>query len=531
MQLASCWQNTRAIQRSVGVTRLASSQKSSLAMSFDSKYFKKDAASMADTTEFVVKGGTHLYADCGKAFKENNIKKIGVIGWGSQAPAQAQNLADTLQGTGITVSIGLREGSSSFKDARAVGFTEEKGTLGEMYKVIRESDLVILLISDAAQAQLYKSIFAALKPGATLGLSHGFLLGYLDSIGEKFPASNNVVAVCPKGMGPSVRRLYEQGKSQKGAGINASFAVHQDVTKTATDIALAWAVALGSPFVFKTTMTEEFKSDIYGERGILLGAVHGIVEGLFRRYSKMGMSPEEAFINSSESITGPITKKISKLGILKVYTDMSPADKKEFEIAYSASYKPAREICEEMYDEVASGNEIRSVIMAGSRHSEFPMGKIDGTYTWQVGEKVRAKRDESKIPLNPTTAGVYVATMMAQIDVLLKHKHSYSEVVNESVIEAVDSLCPYMHYKGVSFMVDNCSTTARLGSRKWAPRFDYILEQLAYPAIDAKKSPDSSLINNFLTNKVHKAVDECCTMRPSVDISLFAESTMLERTY
>jgi len=65
-------------------------------------------------------------------------------------------------------------------------------------------------------------------------------------------------------------------------------------------------------------MTEEFKSDIYGERGILLGAVHGIVEGLFRRYSKMGMSPEEAFINSSESITGPITKKISKQGILKV---------------------------------------------------------------------------------------------------------------------------------------------------------------------------------------------------------------------
>ncbi len=105
-----------------------------------------------------------------------------------------------------------------------------------------------------------------------------------------------------------------------GAGINASFAVHQDVTKTATDIALAWAVALGSPFVFKTTMTEEFKSDIYGERGILLGAVHGIVEGLFRRYTKMGMSPEEAFINSSESITGPITKKISKQGILKVNT-------------------------------------------------------------------------------------------------------------------------------------------------------------------------------------------------------------------
>ena len=81
--------------------------------------------------------------------------------------------------------------------------------------------------------------------------------------------------------------------------------------------------------------------------------------------------------------------------------------------------------------------------------------------------------------MNPTTAGVYIAMMMAQIDVLKRNGHSYSEIVNESVIEAVDSLCPYMHHKGVAFMVDNCSTTARLGSRKWAPRFDYILEQLA----------------------------------------------------
>jgi ketol-acid reductoisomerase len=59
--------------------------------------------------------------------------------------------------------------------------------------------------------------------------------------------------------------------------------VHQDVTGTATDIALGWGVALGSPFVFKTTLTEEYKSDIFGERGILLGGVHGIVESLFRR--------------------------------------------------------------------------------------------------------------------------------------------------------------------------------------------------------------------------------------------------------
>ena len=97
---------------------------------------------------------------------------------------------------------------------------------------------------------------------------------------------------------------------------------------------------------------------------------------------------------------------------------------------------------------------------------------------------MRAKRDEAKIPVHPFTAGVYIATMMAQIDVLLEHGHPYSEAANESVIESVDSLNPYMHARGVAYMIDNCSTTARLGARKWAPRFDYLLTQIAFVDLD-----------------------------------------------
>ena len=63
-----------------------------------------------------------------------------------------------------------------------------------MYDVISQSDLVILLISDAAQVELHEKIFAAMKPGATLGLSHGFLLGHLESVGKSFPESNDVIA-------------------------------------------------------------------------------------------------------------------------------------------------------------------------------------------------------------------------------------------------------------------------------------------------------------------------------------------------
>ena len=82
--------------------------------------------------------------------------------------------------------------------------------------------MVLLLISDAAQAELYKEVFERLRPGATLGLSHGFLLGHLRNVGDDFPKNINVVAVCPKGMGPSVRRLYVQGREVNGAGINAA---------------------------------------------------------------------------------------------------------------------------------------------------------------------------------------------------------------------------------------------------------------------------------------------------------------------
>ena len=113
---------------------------------------------------------------------------------------------------------------------------------------------------------------------------------------------------------------------------------------------------------------------------------------------------------------------------------------------------------------------------------------------WGIGEGVRTSRIESEIPVNPFTAGVYIATMMAQIDVLIAKGHSFSEVCNESIIEAVDSLNPYMHARGVAYMVDNCSTTARLGSRKWAPRFDYNLTQQAYVAYDADADVDTALI-------------------------------------
>lgn len=489
-----------------------------MSQTFTSNVFDTETVDLAGTEENIVRGGRHLLAKLPEAFA--GINQVGVIGWSSQGPAQAQNLRDSLEGTDIKVVVGLREGSPSEAGAKAAGFTEENSTLGEMYEVIRSSDLVLLLISDAGAVKTYKDVFDALKPGATLGLSHGFLLGHLDSVGESFPGDVNVIAVCPKGMGPSVRRLYEQGKEVNGAGINCSFAVHQDVSGTATEIALGWAVGLGAPFTFKTSLESEYKSDIFGERGILLGAVHGISEVLYRYFRAEGATQDEAFIRSAEVITGPLTETISKRGIRAVWDDLQGEDKAAFERAYSAAYHPSFEILMEIYFDVASGNEIREVVEADNRHKRYPMGKIDGTEMWVVGETVRTKRGSYDVKVDPVTAGVYCACMMAQVDLLQEKGHPWSEVVNESIIEAVDSLNPYIDFKGIAYMVDNCSTTARLGSRKWAPRFDYILAQQAIPAIQSGQAADDALIANFKKHAVHDAMVVCADLRPSVDIAL-----------
>ncbi|XP_020174215.1 ketol-acid reductoisomerase, chloroplastic [Aegilops tauschii subsp. strangulata] len=500
-------------------------------LDFDTAVFNKEKVSLAGHEEYIVRGGRNLFPLLPEAFK--GVKQIGVIGWGSQGPAQAQNLRDSLveAKSDIVVKIGLRKGSKSFEEARGAGFTEENGTLGDIWETVSGSDLVLLLISDSAQADNYEKIFSHMKPNSILGLSHGFLLGHLQSHGLDFPKNISVVAVCPKGMGPSVRRLYVQGKEVNGAGINASFAVHQDVDGRATDVALGWSVALGSPFTFATTLEQEYKSDIFGERGILLGAVHGIVEALFRRYTEQGMDEELAYKSTVEGITGIISKTISKKGMLEVYNSLSEEGKKEFNKAYSASFYPCMDILYECYEDVASGSEIRSVVLAGRRFYDkeglpaFPMGKIDQTRMWKVGEKVRSTRPDGDLgPLHPFTAGVYVALMMAQIEVLRKKGHSYSEIINESVIESVDSLNPFMHARGVAFMVDNCSTTARLGSRKWAPRFDYILTQQAFVMVDKDEPINQDLISNFMSDPVHGAIEVCAELRPTVDISVTADA-------
>lgn len=500
---------------------------------FTSKVFDVENIKLADKSEQIVKGGRHLFNKLPQAF--DGIKKIAVVGYGPQGGAQAQNLRDSLEGTGIKTVVGLRETSSSREEARDDGFTELNGSLTRVEDAVKDADLVLGLIADSAMVHEHERLlYKNMKPSATLGLSHGFLLGHLQSKGLQFPGHMDVIAVCPKGVGASVRRLYEQGKTCNGAGINASFAVHQakDVQR-ATDLALGWSVALGSPFTFQTTLESEYKSDIFGERGILIGGVHAITEALFRHFVETrGMGKEEAYLKTVETITGPISSTLSKKGGFQGVIEQIRAqgDEEEFARAYEASYGPSMDVLYEIYDSVASGQEIASVVDHGRRLKAFSMKSMAETPLWKTAETVRAKSHSPTLTLDPTVTGMYLAMMVAQCDLLDANGHCYSEIANESIIEAIDSLNPYMAFKGVDYLVDNCSTTARLGSRKWAPRFDYLLTQQAIPKIANKTTalPIASLVYQaFLDHKIHAILAKCCELRPSVDIA--PKETFLEK--
>jgi ketol-acid reductoisomerase len=473
---------------------------------------------LAGSGERVLVGGRHLFPLLSQAFR--GISRIGVIGWGPQGRAQALNLRESLARTDITVAVGLRAGSTSFARARAEGFSEADGTLGEMCDVIRDSDLVILLVADAALAELADDVFAELKPGAIVGLSHGYLLAHLQTTGCAFPPGVSVIGVCPKGMGVSVRRLYEQGRETDGAGINASVAVHVDADGRASDVALGWAVALGAPYIFVTTLEDEYRSDIVGERAILLAIPHAIAEAVYRRRIELGDTPTYAFERSTESMTGPLARTVSRGGLRAALDAFVEGDARAtFEHAYCATYHAFRPLLVELYDEVANGLELASVQHATARLAEYPMATLDGSRMWTVGDDFRLGRDTRDVELAPLTAGIFCGAMVAQVDVLREHGHAWSEIANESIIELVDSLIPYMHARGIAHMVDNCSTTARLGARRWEPRFEAALNQQVFAALDGDGAYDAELLVALEAHPIHEVLATISRFRPSVDVA------------
>jgi len=208
-------------------------------------------------------------------------KKIAIIGYGSQGHAHALNLKDS----GMDVMVGLYPGSKSQAKAEAAGLK-----VLAVHEAAAAADLMTILLPDEVQKTVYtKEISPHLTAGKTLAFAHGFNIHF----GQVVPPPEvDVIMVAPKGPGHLVRRTYEQGE-----GVPCLFAVYQDATGQARDMAMAYAKGIGGTRggILETTFREETETDLFGEQAVLCGGLSALIKAGFETLVAAGYQPELAY--------------------------------------------------------------------------------------------------------------------------------------------------------------------------------------------------------------------------------------------
>ena len=317
---------------------------------------------------------------------------VAVLGYGVQGPAQAMNMKDN----GINVIIGQAIEDKSYWDkAVADGWVPGK-TLFSIEEAVKRGTIIQYLVSDAAQMMLWPKVKANLKKEDALYFSHGFSIVYKDQTSVIPPDFVDVIMVAPKGSGTSVRRNF-----LAGSGINSSFAVHQDATGSAKDRTLAIGIAIGSGYLFPTTFEKEVYSDLTGERGVLMGALAGIMEAQYNELRKHGHTPSEAFNETVEELTQSLIRLVDENGMDWMYANCSTTAQRGA-LDWRHEFRKAVEpVFKKLYKSVARGKETAIVLKANSAPDYKE--KLDAELTemresemWRAGAAVRALRPEKR---------------------------------------------------------------------------------------------------------------------------------------
>ena len=328
---------------------------------------------------------------------------IAVIGYGVQGPAQSLNMKDN----GFNVIIGQ---SKKFKRdwdrARSDGWKPGKD-LFDIEEAAKRGTIIEMLVSDAAQKAIWPVIKKNLNRGDALYFSHGFSIVYKNLTKVIPPRNVDVIMVAPKGSGTSLRRNF-----LSGAGINASFAVYRDATGRATDRCLALGIAIGSGYLFPTTFKHEVYSDLTGERGILMGALAGVMEAQYDVLRQKGHSPSEAFNETVEELTESLIRLVSENGMDWMYANCS-ATAQRGALDWKPKFRQAvLPVFKKLYKRVAAGVETKRVLTACGRPDyqkqlTKELDAIGNSEMWRAGKATRALRPkEAAKKISRATKGI-----------------------------------------------------------------------------------------------------------------------------
>ncbi|KAF4548334.1 Ketol-acid reductoisomerase [Elsinoe fawcettii] len=315
---------------------------------------------------------------------------LALIGYGSQGHGQGLNLRDN----GLNVIVGVRKGGASWKEAEQDGWVPGKN-LFDIDEAVGKGTIIMNLLSDAAQKETWPKLKPMLTKGKTLYFSHGFSPVFNDLTGVEPPKDIDVILVAPKGSGRTVRTLFREGR-----GINSSVAVFQDVTGKAQEKAVALGVAVGSGYLYETTFKKEVYSDLYGERGCLMGGIHGMFLAQYEVLRERGHSPSEAFNETVEEATQSLYPLIGANGMDYMYEACSTTARRGA-IDWSKRFKDAlKPVFDDLYTSVEDGSETKRTLEYAGRKDyreafEKEMEEIRGLEIWRAGKAVRGLRPEN----------------------------------------------------------------------------------------------------------------------------------------
>jgi ketol-acid reductoisomerase len=312
---------------------------------------------------------------------------IAVIGYGVQGPGQSLNLKDN----GFNVIVGQRKNSSSWERAIRDGWKEGKD-LFEIEEACRRGTIIQYLLSDAGQIDSWPVVKKHLTKGKALYFSHGFGITFNDQTGIVPPADVDVILIAPKGSGTSLRRLFLEGK-----GLNSSYAVYQDATGKARERVFALGIGVGSGYLFETDFRKEVYSDLTGERGVLMGAIAGIMEAQYNLLRKKGHSPSEAFNETVEELSQSLLPLVAENGMDWMYANCSTTAQRgalDWKNRFRDAVAP---VFDKLYESVASGNEARITIEANKQPDyrkklTTELDELHNSEMWQAGAMVRKLR-------------------------------------------------------------------------------------------------------------------------------------------
>ena len=315
---------------------------------------------------------------------------IAIIGYGVQGPGQSLNLKDN----GFNVIIGQRKNSASWEKAKKDGWVEGK-TLFTIEEACEKATIIQYLLSDAGQIAMWPTVKNYLTAGKALYFSHGFGITYKDQTGIIPPADVDVILVAPKGSGTSLRRLFVAGQ-----GLNSSFAIFQDATGKARDRVIALGIGVGSGYLFETDFKKEVFSDLTGERGVLMGAIAGIMEAQYNKLRSKGHSPSEAFNETVEELTQSLMPLVAENGMDWMYANCSTTAQRgalDWKNRFRDAVAP---VFDQLYDSVEKGNEARITIEANRKPDyreklQDELDELHNSEMWSAGAQVRKLRPKA----------------------------------------------------------------------------------------------------------------------------------------